>query len=92
MDENFKFTPLPEKITISQNWVDQVEKRIKVIENYIKTSTRIEQLLSISGFSNKLETAKIKTLTDNVGKMIQKFDNKGTDDKGTDNKGTVDDY
>ena len=61
--------------TISQNSTE-LEKRIKVLEDYIKTSTRIENLLSVSGFSNKLENAKIKNLTANVNTMIQELDKK----------------
>ena len=40
---------------------DNVDSRIKVLEDYTKTSTKIENLLSVSGFSNKLHNAKIKS-------------------------------
>ena len=52
--------------------IQKLESDVKTIQNYIKTSVKIEQLLQISGFNNKLNDAKVKKATDLVQGMIAK--------------------
>tara|TARA_B100000902_G_scaffold12684_2_gene15488 strand:+ start:4673 stop:4891 length:219 start_codon:yes stop_codon:yes gene_type:complete len=55
--------------------IEKLQNDVKNIQEYIKTSVKIEQLLQISGFNNKLNDAKVKKATDLVQGMISK--NKG---------------
>ena len=71
-----KIAALEQYKTDNKTQSEKINTKINEIDEFMKTSARIENLLSITGFSNQLHNAKIQSLTKTIQTMQKLLDSK----------------